>query len=133
MTTPDELPIWAAIIVSALIVTGALLALIGAIGFLRFRSFYERLHAPALGASFGTGAMVIASMLYFTVSGGRPVVHELLIGLFVTLTTPVTSMLLARAALHRDRAEGNPGVPVGPVPYPVLDEKSKRDRGNTSV
>jgi multicomponent K+:H+ antiporter subunit G len=33
-------------------------------------------------------------------------VHEVLIGLFVTMTTPVTFMLLARAALYRDRAEG---------------------------
>lgn len=132
MTTAQDLPLWAAITVSALIVFGAILALIGSIGFLRFRSFYERLHAPALAASWGTGAMVIASMLYFTVSGSRPVVHELLIGLFVTLTTPVTSMLLGRAALHRDRAEGNPGIPADPVPYPVLDDKAKGDIRNTA-
>ena len=37
--------------------------------------------------------------------------HELLLGLFVTVTTPVTLMLLARAAVFRDRAEGNPAVP----------------------
>ena len=37
--------------------------------------------------------------------------HELLIGIFVTVTTPVTFMLLARAALHRDRAEQNGNVP----------------------
>ena len=30
----------------------------------------------------------------------------ILIGIFVTLTTPVTLILLARAALHRDRSEG---------------------------
>jgi multicomponent K+:H+ antiporter subunit G len=36
----------------------------------------------------------------------RPVVHELLILVFVVVTTPVTLMLLARAALYRDRAEG---------------------------
>ena len=38
--------------------------------------------------------------------------HEILIGIFVTVTTPVTLMLLARATLHRDRAEGNPDVPA---------------------
>jgi multicomponent K+:H+ antiporter subunit G len=29
----------------------------------------------------------------------------------VTVTTPVSLMLLARAALYRDRSEGNDGVP----------------------
>ena len=51
--------------------------------------------------------MLIASILCFSVLKGRPVLHEVLIAVFVTLTTPVTLMLLARAALHRDRVEGN--------------------------
>ena len=47
----------------------------------------------------------MASMLYFSVLGSRPVLHEILIAVFVTVTTPVTLMLLARAALYRDRSE----------------------------
>jgi multicomponent K+:H+ antiporter subunit G len=35
------------------------------------------------------------------------VVHELAIFIFVSITTPVTLMLLARASLFRDRVEGN--------------------------
>jgi len=31
------------------------------------------------------------------------VLHEILIGVFMTLTTPVTYILLGRAALRRDR------------------------------
>ncbi len=54
---------------------------------------------------------MLASMIFFTVSSGRLVFHEILIGIFVTVTTPITFMLLARAALHRDRAEGNGNVP----------------------
>jgi multicomponent K+:H+ antiporter subunit G len=50
-------------------------------------------------------------MILFTVLHSRPVVHEILIGIFVTVTTPVTLMLLGRAALYRDRAERNPAVP----------------------
>ena len=37
---------------------------------------------------------------------GRPVLHEILIGVFLTVTTPITLMLLVRAALYRDREEG---------------------------
>ena len=36
--------------------------------------------------------------------------------------TPVTLMLLARAALHRDRAEGNPQVPAEAPVEPPADE-----------
>ena len=50
--------------------------------------------------------------LCFSVLEARPVVHEILIAIFVTLTTPVTLMLLARAALHRDRTEGSRDVPA---------------------
>ena len=115
----SELPAWAALLVSFFMVVGAGLTLIGTIGFVRLPTFYERIHAPTLGTSWGTGGIVMASMIFFTVLATRPVVHEILIGIFVTVTTPVTLMLLARAALHRDRTEGNPGVPAeGPVQPP---------------
>jgi multicomponent K+:H+ antiporter subunit G len=35
------------------------------------------------------------------------VLHEILIAVFTTVTTPVTFVLLVRAALHRDLAEGS--------------------------
>jgi multicomponent K+:H+ antiporter subunit G len=93
------------------VLLGAGLTLTGTIGLLRLKSFYERVHAPTLGTTFGAGSILIASMLYFSVSEARPVLHEVLIAVFVTLTTPVTLVLLVRAALYRDRSEGNDGVP----------------------
>lgn len=106
-----DVPLWAAIPIAAFLVVGAGLTLLGAVGMLLLGSFYDRIHSPTLGSSWGTGGVVMASMLLFSVLGSRPVVHEFLIGVFVTMTTPVTLMLLARAALYRDRAEDNPGVP----------------------
>lgn len=106
-----DIPIWAAILVAFFLLLGAGLALIGAIGFLRLPNFYERLHPPTLSTSWGTGGIMTASILFFSLAGGRLVSHELLVGLFITVTTPVTFMLLARAALHRDRFENNPDVP----------------------
>jgi multicomponent K+:H+ antiporter subunit G len=111
MTHALDLPPWAALLTSVLVLVGAGLALLGAIGTLRFGSFFERVHAPTLGTSWGTGAIALASMVCFSVLGSRLVVHELLIGVFVSVTTPVTLMLLARAALYRDRTEENSNVP----------------------
>ena len=111
MQPVSDFPLWAAIVVALFLLLGASLTLIGTIGLLRLPTFYERLHAPTLGTSWGAGGVMVASMIYFTVGTGRPVVHEILIGIFVTVTTPITFMLLARAALHRDRAEGDQTVP----------------------
>ncbi len=108
-----DIPLAVAVAVAFFLLFGASLALIGAIGFLRLGTFYERIHAPTLGTSWGIGGVMIASMLYFSFSLQKPVLHELLIGLFVTVTTPVTFLLLARAALYRDRTEGKNGMPGG--------------------
>ena len=106
-----DIPVWLALVVGLLSLAGALLTLVGCIGLARFESFYERIHAPTLGTSFGTVAVLLASILYFSVSGQRPAIHEVLLLVFVSVTTPVTLMLLARAALYRDRAERNGTVP----------------------
>ena len=111
MSHAAELPVWAALLVAAFLILGAGLTLLGSFGLVRLRSFYDRIHAPTLGVSSGTAGIVMASMILFTVLQSRPVVHEILIGIFVTVTTPVTLMLLGRAALYRDRAERNPDVP----------------------
>lgn len=111
MIQAPDLPLWAAIIVGFLVFTGALLTLIGALGLLNLHTFYERVHSPTLGSTLGTGCILAASITCFSVLQGRPVVHEILIGIFITLTTPVTLMLLARAALYRDRREGVEDVP----------------------
>lgn len=103
MTHLDALPLWAAIPAAAFLVLGSSLALIGSFGLLRLRSFYERIHAPTIGTSWGTAGTVLASIIVFSVAQSRPVLHELLIAGFITVTTPVTLMLLGRAALYRDR------------------------------
>jgi multicomponent K+:H+ antiporter subunit G len=107
MNAIDTLPGWLAWTTAILVLAGALITLIGSLGLLRLETFYARVHAPTLGTTLGAGSILIASMLFFSVLQTRFVLHEILITLFVTLTTPVTLMLLTRAAMLRDRAEGN--------------------------
>jgi multicomponent K+:H+ antiporter subunit G len=111
MTAAAGLPLWAALPTALLVVAGSALALLGSVGLLRLQSFYERVHAPTLGSTLGIGCVLVASMLYFSVLQTRPVLHEILIAVFVTVTTPVSLMLLANAALYRDQSEGNGKVP----------------------
>jgi len=116
MTHLADLPAWAALIVALLLLLGAALTLIGSLGLLRFGSFYERVHAPTLGSTLGIGCVLFASMLTFSVLESRLVLHEVVITVLMVVTTPVTLMLLARAALYRDRSEGSDKVPPTPSP-----------------
>ena len=113
----SQIPLWAAILVSLFLLMGSGLTLLGAVGLLRFKTFYERIHLPTLGTSWGAGGILVASILFSSVLQSRLVLHELLIAVFVTVTTPVSLMLLARAALYRDRTEGSSQVPpMEPLP-----------------
>ena len=100
-----EFPVVAAILTAILLIVGAATTLVGSLGLLRLRTFYQRVHAPTLGTTLGTCAIVIASMIYFSTLGTRPVLHELLIVVFVTITTPITLMVLVRAAVFREQVE----------------------------
>lgn len=111
MNHAADLPLVVAIPVALLLLIGAGLALTGSIGLLRLPSFYERLHAPTIGTSCGMSCVLLASMLFFSVLQSRLALHEVLIGILLIITTPVTLMLVSRAALHRDRLEGNQDVP----------------------
>lgn len=96
-----ELPLWAAIPTAVLLVAGGLLALLGALGLLRLQEFYARIHPPAMASTLGTGCVLLASMLQSSALQQRPVLHEILIGVFIVLSAPVSSMLLMRAAVAR--------------------------------
>jgi len=105
MSEAVEIPAFAAILIAALLVGGAAITLIGALGLIRLRTFYERVHAPTLGTTLGTACVAMASIVYFSTLGARPVLHEVLIVIFVTVTTPITLLILVRAALFRDQSE----------------------------
>ena len=49
----DQLPPWVAFVVAGLALAGSALSLIGAIGLAQLKTFYERVHAPTLGATLG--------------------------------------------------------------------------------
>lgn len=115
MSPMEQVPLWAAVPVMGLLVLSGVLCVIGTLGLLRLPTFYQRMHGPALVATLGSGCMLIASMIFFTALESRPVVHELLITVAVLLTSPVTAMMLLRAAVVRDRRGNRPGVPSHPA------------------
>ena len=91
------------VIVSVLIVAGGAFALIGSIGLARLPDFFTRLHGPSKATTLGIGSTIVAAAIYFSSTGQGLSLHEFLITVFVSITTPVSAHLLAKAALHRQQ------------------------------
>ena len=123
MSAAADVPLWVALSVAFFLLLGSGLTLLGAVGLLRFGTFYERVHAPTLGTTWGAGGIIIASMIFFSYLQSRPVLHELLIGVFIIVTTPVSLMLLVHAAIYRDRTENSGDVP----PFEHVSDAAKLD------
>ncbi|MGH8174649.1 MAG: monovalent cation/H(+) antiporter subunit G [Steroidobacter sp.] len=104
--TAGELPLWATAPAAVLLVIGGLITLIGSLGLLRLHDFFARMHSPSMGNTLGAACVVVASMLTSSAIAGRPVIHELLITLFLVMSSPVTSIMLMRAAFYRNKARG---------------------------
>src|SRR5688572_8742076 len=104
--TGMDLPWWAALPAAVLLIAGGLLTVIGSFGLLRLSHFYARMHGPSMGNTLGTGCVLLASMLVSSALASRPVIHEVVITAFMITTSPMTAMLLMRAAVYRSTARG---------------------------
>lgn len=98
--------------IAILLLTGSLLALLGAIGLLRLKLFYQRVHSPTLSTSYGAFLIVLGTMLWFFWHGEWGAWQAILISLFLFFTAPISLMLLVRGALYRDRRFGHKYVPM---------------------
>jgi len=106
MSDIASLPVWIALPISLLLILGGTIILIGALGLLRLPNFYQRIHGPAITITLGAGCVLVASMIYFSALQSRPVIHELIISVFILMTAPVVAMLIMRAAVYRDLRGG---------------------------
>jgi multicomponent K+:H+ antiporter subunit G len=105
------LPWWAELAVSVLLVVAGLFSLTGSIGILRMRNFFQRMHPPTLAYTLGSWCVTLASIIFFTAQAGTLDLHSWVIIIFLSITVPVTTLLLARAALFRVRQAGSTEVP----------------------
>lgn len=104
-------------LVSALVVLGAVFALVGSWGLVRLPSLMERLHGPTKATTLGLGALLIGSIAHFQLVRGEWTTHELLISVFLFVTAPISANMIAKVHLLRLRQE-DPGEVPGPVGAP---------------
>ncbi len=107
----DTLPLWVEAIIALLLVLSGLLALTGAVGMLRLKDFFQRMHPPALAFTAGAWCVTLAYILYFSFGRHTLELHAWMIIILLSITVPVTTIMLARTALFRLRQSGSRSVP----------------------
>lgn len=96
-------PAWVETVAAALLVTSGVFVLVSAFGFVRLREFFLRMHPPALAYTLGSWCVVLAGILHFSALESSPMLHPWLIIVLLSITVPLTTLLLARVALFRHR------------------------------
>ena len=91
MNALDQLPMWADVLIAAMLLVSAFTAVVGSLALVKFSDFFKRLHGPTKSTTLGVGGVLIASAVYFTVRGAGLSVHEFLITVFLFLTAPVSA------------------------------------------
>jgi multicomponent K+:H+ antiporter subunit G len=97
------------VLISALLLTGGFLALVGTIGLAKLSDLYRRIHGPTKTTTLGVGGTLLASALWFSATRPGISLHEVLVTVFLFLTAPVSAHLLLRAARHRKLQALPPG------------------------
>lgn len=113
-------PFWVEAVVAMLLALSGVFVLVAAIGFVRLPHFFLRMHPPALAYTFGSWSVSLAAVLHFSMLESRLMLHPWLIVVLLFITVPVTTLLLARAALFRRRSFAIEGTP------PPLSKPAKR-------
>ena len=102
---------WIEAVVAALVLASGFLVLAAAVGLVRLKTFFLRLHPPALASTVGVWSMALACLIYLSATTGELALAFWIIPVVMSITAPVTATLLARAALFRLRVRGEDAPP----------------------
>ena len=95
------------VIVTVLLLFSGTVVLTAALGLHRLSDFFARMHAPALASTLGAWTVALASVIHFSARAGELQLHVWLIIVVLSISAPVTTIVLGRAALFRRRRSGD--------------------------
>jgi multicomponent K+:H+ antiporter subunit G len=99
----SNVPFWVEAIVALLLILSGLFAVTGALGFIVLKTFFHRMHPPALAFTFASWTVTFASMIYFSAAESTLHLTNWIVIILLSITAPVTTVLLARTGLFRKR------------------------------
>lgn len=135
--TPVLIPLWAQIIICALLLISAFFTLLAALGIVRFEHFYQRMHPIAIVVTLGAWCVCIAAFIFFTCVQAKPTTQMVLIFITLAITLPISTVTLARTVLFRKRQAGKPVPPalsytivlgdLAPIPEKEVEKREETD------
>jgi len=84
------------LVVFALVLAGTFFNVIAAIGIVKMPDIFMRMHAATKSGTLGSGLILIGAASYF--ASGQVIIEAVLTILFIYITAPIASHLIARAA-----------------------------------
>jgi multicomponent K+:H+ antiporter subunit G len=124
------IPWWIELPVALLLALSGVFTLTAAVGLVRFQTFFQRMHPPALAFSLSAWCVTLASILYFSALERTLSLHAWLIIIFLSMTVPVAAILLARTELFRKRLSAQ-GAALVPPPLSVRSGVAADGDGGT--
>lgn len=110
-----SIPLWAEVIVAILLLVSAVFALGAAWGVVRMNTYFLRMHPPALVYTGATWSICLASIIYFSLQTETLQLRAWVIMLLLSITAPITTVLLSRAALFRARTQNQRDTVPAPL------------------
>ena len=83
------------LVVSVLVFVGSIFILIAAIGLIRFKDLYSRMHATTKATSFAILILLVGVSIYFL--NWNVAIKSLLVTIFIYLTAPLASHSISKA------------------------------------
>ncbi len=99
------------LLVALLMLASGGLVLTAALGLWRLPDFFLRMHAPALASTFAAWLVAAACIVHFSAREDGLSLQAWAVVVLLSITAPVTTLMLARAALFRRRRAGDPLPP----------------------
>ncbi len=96
------------ILVALLLLGSGGVVLVAALGLWRLPDFFLRMHAPALASTLAAWIVSLASIVHFSARDASLALHVWLIIVVLSITAPISTIVLARVALFRRRLAGDP-------------------------
>jgi multicomponent K+:H+ antiporter subunit G len=124
---------WVEVVVALLLMLSGVFTLTAAVGIMRFQNFFQRMHPPALAFSFSSWCVTLATILYFSARREQLSLHAWLIIILLSITVPVTTILLARTELFRRRTHGAPSSDIPPALSHMLPPSAPPGPGEARV
>ncbi len=97
----ETIPLWIAVPAAIFLIISGLVTLIGSIGLLRLINFYSRVHAPTMGNTMGVFCLLMSYAILGSYLSSKMVVYPFIITVLLVICSPVTAILLMRAAIKR--------------------------------